>query len=236
MMRLFLVLIFFVLISLIFIWRKRYQRQIKRWKKALALDKHLIVFHELYASVDGFSLSQKARSGQDSIEFVYGEIDFESFIALLSLCELDTNTVFYDLGSGTGKAVLACAMVFNVGKSCGIELFSNLHHCADLQRRRLETLNEYHNKSGIIAFKQGDFLDIPLTDATLIFINSTAFFAELWLQISLHLEQIQPGAIVITTSKALASKQFTTKRRTLVKMSWGIVPAFIQQRSPHDLL
>lgn len=225
-----LTLLFLVSTAFIFIWRKRHNMQIKRWKRTLALDKHHVVFCELYATVNGFTLSQRARRARDSMEFVYGEIDFESFIALMSLCKPDSSTIFYDLGSGTGKAVLACAMVFNVRKSCGIELFDNLYHCAELQRQRLKTFNEYQKKSETIVFEQGNFLDVVFDDATLVFINATTFFAEHWLQISRHLEQVRPGAVVVSTSKALASRQFTTKRITPVKMSWGVVNAFIQQR------
>ena len=68
-----------------------------------------------------------ARQKQDAIEYVYGEIEFLPFIALLSLDKPDSKTVFYDLGSGIGKAVLACAMVYPVHKSVGVELLPELY-------------------------------------------------------------------------------------------------------------
>lgn len=206
------------------------QTKIKRWRKALALDKHYAAYHQLYANVDGFVISKAARVKQDAMEYVYGEIDFEPFIALLSLCNPNSSTVFYDLGSGTGKAVLACSMVFNVKKSCGIELFPSLHQCAELQQQRLAQLPDYRIQAEHIQFKLGNILEEPLRDASLIFINATAFFGETWLAISKHVEQIKPGAFVISTSKALHSNLFKTTAVTQVRMSWGIVNAFIQQR------
>ncbi|MBA3536812.1 MAG: hypothetical protein H0T84_09415 [Tatlockia sp.] len=208
----------------------RQQIILKRWKKALALDKHSPVFQKLYREVNGFTLSRQARKTKDAVEYVYGEIVFEPFIALLSLCNPNSSTVFYDLGSGTGKAVLACAMVFNVNKSCGIELFPSLHQASILQQQRLRGIPEYQTKADSIAFINADFIKTELSNASLIFINSTTFFGESWELISKHLEQIKPGSLVITTSKPLPSAFFITLRKTEVAMSWGIVFAFIQRR------
>lgn len=200
------------------------------WRRSLDVRTHQISFDKLYDQVDGFALSKEARLTGDSPQFVYGEIDFESFIALLSLCNPNANTIFVDLGSGSGKAVLACAMVFNVKKSCGIEWFPSLYQCAISQQAQLLSWPNYTVLRERIFFSQGDLLDYPLTDATLVFINATAFFGEYWADISRHLEQVTPGALVISTSKPLRSNQFETLSITKVLMSWGVVQAFIQKR------
>ncbi|CDZ76045.1 Histone methylation protein DOT1 [Legionella massiliensis] len=227
-----LILIVIVIIVVAFLCNKNSRRKLNiiRWRKALSLNKHAAVFEQLYADVDGFSLSRQERTVSDSPEYVYGEIIFEPFIALLSLCQPNPSTVFYDLGSGTGKAVLACSMVFNVKKSCGIELFPGLHNAATSQQQRLMLKTEYQENGSCIEFKNNDFLQVELTDASLVFINATAFLGEVWLAISKHLEQLKPGALVISTSKPLRSKQFLTIHKTKVAMTWGIVSAFIQQR------
>ena len=204
--------------------------KIKHWYNTLDLNKHHQHYKQLFAAIDGFALSREARINHDAIEYTYGEIDFISFIALLSLTNPSADTVFYDLGSGTGKAVLACAMVFNVQKSCGIELFNLLHDAAVKQRRRLNQLPDYHEKSTTIHLINADFLNTSFSDATLIFINATTFFGDNWIAISKQLEQIKLGAIVITTSKKLRSDVFALKKITTVQMSWGPVNAYIQQR------
>lgn len=215
---------------ILILYRRRQHRPLRRWKNSLALDKHFAVFQQLYANVDGFALSKAERIGNDAFEYVYGEIEFEAYIALLSLGNPNSSTVFYDLGSGTGKAVLACAMVFKVQKSCGIELFSSLHQAAELQKSRLKELPDYFEKAKCIEFKKADILQTHFDDASLIFINATGFFGDSWLGISKCIEQIKPGSLVISTSKALSSELFTCLRVTEVAMSWGIVKAFIQQR------
>ncbi|KTD18023.1 methyltransferase domain-containing protein [Legionella jordanis] len=207
------------------------ERPIKLWHRKLNLDKHFKTYLSLYSNIDGFALSKAARKEiPDSLEYTYGEIKFEPFIALLSLCQPSSSTIFYDLGSGTGRAVIACALVFNVKKSCGIEIFPQLHDCAKQQQQRLSQLGSYQDLAKHIEFKLGNLLETPIEDASLVFINATTFFSDTWLAISKHLEQIKPGALVISTSKSLQSNLFQTVRETRVEMSWGVVKAFIQKR------
>lgn len=207
------------------------KRRIKRWRQELALNQHGAVFRELYKTTDGYGLSRQAREGNDAIEYVYGEIEFETFIALLGLCKPNHDTVFYDLGSGTGKAVLACAMVFPVKKSAGIELFEELYLSAVEHKNLLAALPQYQKAAETIVFDHGNFLKFPLQDANLIFMNSTAFIGDYWLQVSQHLEQqLKPGAIVLSASKALVSDHFVTQHSTQVAMGWGVVTIYMQER------
>ncbi|MDX1836331.1 class I SAM-dependent methyltransferase [Legionella taurinensis] len=206
------------------------RRRLRRWRQTLALHHHAKRFTALYQDVDGFALSRLSRTHQDAMEYVYGEIEFEPFIALLSLCHITPHTVFYDLGSGCGKAIVACAMVYSPGRSCGIELFAPLHQAADELRIRLQAWPEYALKAKRIEFRQADFLEADLRDADLIFINSTAFFGDYWRRISGHLEQLKPGTQVISTSKPLDSAAFYVLKTTVLQMSWGRVTAYLQHR------
>ena len=228
-MILILLLLTALLLSLIFGAKIRRKQVIARWRRALALDKHEAVFQKLYANVNCFMISKEARKEQDAFEYVYGEIEFTSFIALLGLCHPDSSTVFYDLGSGTGKAVLACAMVFSVKKSCGIEFFAPLHQAAEAQQQQLKKITDYTLKSNSIKFYQGNFLSKNFNEASLIFINATAFFGETWSALCERLEQTNAKTVIITTSKALPASGFQLLKVTKVRMSWGFVDAFIHQ-------
>ncbi len=206
-------------------WKKL---QIWRWKNNLNISKHANSFYRITRDINGFALSKQARGQRDAFEYVYGEIEFVPFIALLSLCHPDRETVFYDLGSGTGKAVLACAMVFPVKKICGIELFAALHRVAELQHQRLNWLNGYQETAKKIHFIHANFLETNLDDATLIFINSTGYFGDTWEKINHRLEQLTTSPKVITTSKPLSSSHYQVKHTTRIQMSWGVVNAYIQ--------
>ncbi|MDP3561631.1 MAG: methyltransferase [Legionellaceae bacterium] len=185
---------------------------------------------QISADINGFLLSQQARGHQDAFEYVYGEIEPLSFIALLSLVPIDNKTVFYDLGSGTGKNVIACAMVFPIKKSCGIELFAELHDAALQQRHRLIQVPNYQLIARKIHFIQDNFLNANFNDATLIFINSTGYFGETWEALNQRLDQLDQCCTIITTTKPLIAKKFKLNRMTQVQMSWGIVTSYIHRQ------
>ncbi|AWN72820.1 methyltransferase [Legionella anisa] len=209
---------------------KRKQINVAQWQKSLNLREHAQVFRQIYSGANGFVLSQNARHEYDAMEYAYGEIDFLSFIALLSLTNPNENTVFYDLGSGTGKAVLACSMVFPICKSIGIELFPELYLDACKRLEQLAAMKNYAGQAKKIQFVLGDFLKVNFDDATLVFINSTAFFGPTWEKLCAKLDHLPHLNTVITTSKTLPNTHFTVTTRTKVQMSWGVVFAYIHTR------
>lgn len=219
-----------ILVILVFILGRYYSKRyrVQQWRNALNLNQHEKVFQTLYKDVDGFALSQASRLHTDALEYTYGEIDFPAFIALLSLTKPSRATRFYDLGSGTGKAVLACAMVFDVEYSCGIELFQLLHDTAVKQQERLREFSEYTEMASKIRFIHDDFLNQSWEDATLIFINSTALIGPTWERLNEKFLDQAIHATVITTSKPLSSPGFEIIRVVPVQMSWGVVHAYIQ--------
>ncbi|MDF1758199.1 MAG: hypothetical protein P1U74_07880 [Legionellaceae bacterium] len=205
--------------------------KIKRWMKALSIPKHQAVFEEITESSDGFNLSKQARVDSDAPEYTYGEVVFTPFVALLSLAGPNSNTIFYDLGSGIGKAVFACSMVFNVNKSFGIELFPNLHTAAVSIQNKLAKITEYASIANTIKFINADFLKTDFSDATLIFINATGLFGETWHALNAKLDNLPRGVKIITTSKMLISDKFEILKETKVEMSWGVVTAYIQEKT-----
>ena len=68
-----------------------------------------------YAAVDGYALAREEKAAQraagvfrDGIQ--YGEVSAASFARCLEWVTPTAGEVFYDLGSGTGKAVLTAAV------------------------------------------------------------------------------------------------------------------------------
>jgi SAM-dependent methyltransferase len=222
----------FILIVLLFLHlrSKKDALSISQWQKSLNLQEHLQIFQQLYQKIDGFLLSQRARQRQDRIEYTYGEIEFLPFIALLSLAKPDGETVFYDLGSGVGKAVLACAFVYPVHQSIGVELLPELYLEACNQTKQLAVIQHYDDKAKKITFILGNFLDVDLNDATLIFINATTFVGSLWENINTRLNNLPKLKTVITTSKPLITSNFLLIKSTKIQMSWGVVHAYIHTK------
>lgn len=216
------------IIMLIKPWLKK-KIQLARWLKHYQVNQHENTFDHLYDSLNGFVVSKNARATRDKPELTYGEIDFKSFIALVCGCVPDKNTVFYDLGSGTGKAVIAMAMVFNIKKSCGIECLKPLHEAA------INTKKKWFNEltappASQIEFYNQDFLQSNFNDATLIFINASALFGSIWDELCHQLKKTAAGTTIITTSKSIKDDSFQLFNTQPTMMSWGVVTAYIHKR------
>lgn len=222
------ILILFILLVFSESFWQRFR--IWRWQKHIGLDNHLTILDTVSADINGFQLSRIARADCDALEYVYGEITPQAFVAILTLVKPDSSTVFYDLGSGSGKAVLICAMVFDVKKSCGIELFPNLDQAAKQQQQYLRTFVNYQQAADKITFICGNYLHTSFDDATLIFISATALFGETWKQLNHKLDTLPIDTSVITTTKRLLSKRFKLIQETRAEMSWGVVNVYIHTK------
>ena len=110
---------------------------IYQWKKRYQIDKHLKQIEYLYQNINGYVISKAAREYQPDLEFTYGEVNLESFLALLSLVHPTTEDIFYDLGSGLGKTVIACRLVYELKKCCGICLLYTSPSPRDRQKSRM---------------------------------------------------------------------------------------------------
>ena len=96
-----------------------------------------------FASVDGYELASAEKAAQrragifiDGIQ--YGEIDVTSFSHVLRWMNPQPGENFYDLGSGTGKAVITAAALYPLGSATGIEIQPALHQAALRAKANLE--------------------------------------------------------------------------------------------------
>lgn len=71
-----------------------------------------------------------AYSSDDLQSLIYGEVDYHSFYRVLRKINAPAGSVFYDLGSGTGKAVFVARLTQDFSRCIGIEVLSALHQRA----------------------------------------------------------------------------------------------------------
>lgn len=220
------------IVLLCLLYRKQFLNafNLYQWRKKLKIKTHQKTFDVLYKNVNGFALSKSARQNNDSIELLYGEINFESFIALLSCCEINEQTRFYDLGSGTGKAVIATALVYPIKKAVGIERLETLYNCANQLKQKLIRETRDDSFAQRIEFIYSDFFLCDLEKADLVFINATAFIGDAWTKVASHLQQLKKNSRCISISKKLPAKEFKLELETRVEMSWGIAFAYIHRK------
>lgn len=211
------------------------QRLFKR--TPITFDQQCVqLLNKLYQTINStkLSLSEREQLKADNSSYTYGEILPLSFAGLLEFINPQPHDVFYDLGSGTGKAVLAAALFYDWKKCCGIEFLSTLHQCSEnlLTKlyQQLPTSNYFSDKKLNVSFRQQDFLQSDLSDASVIFISATAFDYYLWQSLEAKLQTIPTGTRIITVTKRLNDTHFEKLTERTLLHNWGISTAFIYQK------
>ncbi|KAJ0407319.1 hypothetical protein ATCC90586_002247 [Pythium insidiosum] len=194
------------------------------------------VFEDVYRGFGheyGKELSKDARERSNNIKssFVYGEILFFPFAEALRLVapQLPEHAIFYDLGSGLGKAVIAASLLHPFDQAIGIEALPPLVACAD---KRLASLRRRHGAATLtdIDFVCGDLLTHKWTDGHVVFCHGTCFNDREWSQISLTAEQLPQGAFFLSTSHVLQSALFEVLHSLPFRMSWGTATLYVHRR------
>jgi SAM-dependent methyltransferase len=221
----YILIICLILFVMIFLrkWLKRLHHR-KKWLQ------HKRIFDNLYHDINGIELSinDRANLKSDFYGLVYGEVDFENFSAMLAITQPKSTDIFYDLGSGTGKAVFCSALLYDLKKCCGIELLPSLYKTSINQLEKFKFLPD--SKASPILFIHGDLLTVDFREATIVFINATSFTAEFWQLISDKLNFLTNGARIIITSKKLNTSSYKLLDAKLYWMSWGWNSVYIYQK------
>jgi SAM-dependent methyltransferase len=205
----------------------------------------------------GKSVSKKEReeTGNKAPTLVYGEITFQALgVALEKIKKVygkpdvgDSGAtgfmqegqrgVFYDLGCGTGKPVVAAAIAHTFDVCYGIEILEGLYSVA------LDVLNAYNTRGKAklnrsmdthVQMMLGSFLNFSVKDwrdADVLYINSTCFDENIMMGLAKLARGLKKGAFVITLTKQLPSDEFAVLEYEMQKMSWGDATLFILQKT-----
>ena len=180
----------------------------------------------------------------------YGEVvlstqDFTSLAEVFSLIKsryggLGTG-VFYDLGSvaviqGSGKGVIAGAVLHQFEECRGIEILPGLHRVSLEMKAKYDSVMPgvitsfpaVFPRVPTVSFFLGSFFNIPFSDACCFFANSTCFSLEMMQQIADV--PLALGTIAITLTKNLPGSQWLVLESFRKKMSWGEATVYIHRR------
>jgi len=174
-----------------------------------------------------------------SSTLTYGELDFTSIGEIFYTIEnrygkIKPGGVFYDLGAGTGKGVIAGALLHNFEKCVGIEVLESLYSISlQIQSEYNSVFSEEDNRELLtnapeVKFLVGDMFEIGWGDADFIFANSTCFDMEMMARIAEC--PVKPGTWALTLTKSLNSPKWRILESIRKNMSWGEATVYIQQR------
>jgi hypothetical protein len=202
-------------------WKEK--RQYKKWLKQLQILKHLQTIEQLFQDNSGHVISCQARLHQPNLALTYGEIDLESFLALMSMTHPSPEDIFYDLGCGLGKTVFACHQVFNLKKCYGIEYLPELIEIAHKKQQALSLpLSQ-------MEFICQDILDINWPSDSILYLNVASFVPDFWQNINQKILQ-NPAKKIITLAKPILNLKHHQIKETKVLTSWGVVPAYVHRK------
>ena len=191
------------------------------------------IFTTLYQDVKGYTLSAQGKKTLGSFDkaFTYGEVTPKAFYEIIKQVE-SKDKIFYDLGSGTGKAVILAALLFDFKKCVGIELIDELWSASEGIRERYEQemLSTFPDKKEKTHFLKGNFLTMNLMEADVVFAHSTCFGEELMKRLAEKLESQKKEGIVITITKILESPVHKLIKTFEVQMGWGRGTVYIYKK------
>ncbi len=147
----------------------------------------------------------------------YGEVGYDSMENIIShfIDYFNEDTIFYDLGCGTGKIVYHVGIKYNVKKSCGIEFSKERCFMANKIKEK------YKIESNNISIINANIVDCDISDATVIYIDNTLFPKNINHKIY---EMIPDECLVITRAKLVSS----ANRSDIIKTNLLTIDAITQ--------
>ncbi|MCS7184163.1 MAG: methyltransferase domain-containing protein, partial [Patescibacteria group bacterium] len=142
---------------------------------------------------------------------------------------INKETIFYDLGSGTGKAVILAALIYEIKKSMGIEYLESLVNASNDALSQIKKIINFNSEN--INFIKGDIFESDFSDGNIIFMNSTCFSDEQLKRLSeLSLNLKQGSKLIVLTKKIEDNQNFQMLSEDQYSFSWGFATVRIYER------
>jgi SAM-dependent methyltransferase len=143
--------------------------------------------NHLYRELTPYSYAESYK--KKDLAATQGEILYDSINKLLASISLGEEDVFFDLGSGTGRVTAQVFLKSPVRQACGIEFIPELHAQSLRIARQIETqLPEFYLKERKLRFIEGNFLETPFSEATVVLMNSVCFSQQTLAQVAVLID------------------------------------------------
>lgn len=176
-----------------------------------AADTFLSLFSDLQSSsAHAISIAESKRRGlprsSETLDLTYGDVSFEAMRRGLEATSPPAHGTFFDLGSGSGRAVIAAALLHELSRCVGVEILQDLHAKASAVARRYDVAMRAalpHHCS--IEMRRGDLFDVKdLDSADIVFVCCVTWDSAIMLRLAHKLAStLHAGAKVLTVGKPL---------------------------------
>lgn len=202
------------------------------------LRSQLALFTDLFAKIEGATVSKSERFLKKllSPEFTYGEIELVHFLTLLRVGSRSKQGVdtFWDLGCGTGKALVAAAMSpLGFKRICGVELLDGLCVAAGEAVNGYCTAVEKQGRDPMRArfsVVKGDIRVVDWLNADVIYAASMCFPDALMKEITERGKALRKGTRIITLKNWNDPATYKILSCCRVRMTWGKTKVYILER------
>lgn len=192
------------------------------------------IFNHLYDDVDGYAISRFARKkiNYRNITHTYGEVLFSTFWDILLRVNPKKNSVFYDLGAGTGKPCIIASLFTAFSKVVGVEILPDIYKTSTEVLDSYKTLLEQRKikLNQLVQFVNADFKDTDIADADVIFINATCFEYETSSSMIKEFLNLKQGVKIITSTYFIDLPGYIHENLGIKMFSWGRALAYISTK------
>lgn len=181
------------------------------------------IIDQIYGEMSGYSMSEKERKffEEQKESPTYGEITRQGIEKLRELSSPTNQDVFYDLGSGIGRACMEIAIFWPVKKVVGIELSKTRFELALQAQKKLAQLNYHLPRNKKLIFKQQNILNADLSDATIIYMCSTCYPDALMQTLVEKFARLRPGVKIFSQKPLPSHAGIKFIGSYTIEMSWS---------------
>lgn len=204
--------------------------------KFLTLEKKQFYFLELFKNVNGYQVSYEDKKKLELFEnkiFTYSEIEFDGFKEILEVIDLPDDYIFFDCGSGIGKALILTSLLSPCKKIIGREKLPGLVEENKVIFSNYVELLKKDIPNVLIPeldLKEDSFLNYNFHEVDLVFANSTCFDDELMNSLIEKLNSISKGSYVVTVTKQIDHSNFECIHKSFYKMNWGSPTVYVYKK------
>lgn len=169
------------------------------------------------------SLAESERLGlprsSETLDLTYGDVEFEALRIGLAAATPPVGGVFVDLGSGSGRAVIAAALLFDLSRCVGIEILEGLHKQSIEAAQRYQKSMEAARQATAIAaveMRCADIFETEAVQADVVFCCCVSWEPPIMFRLAAKLaSELKEGAKVLTVGKPLpAAVELATDKRS----------------------
>jgi SAM-dependent methyltransferase len=198
-----------------------------------------VAYDQLFAAVDGYGIAARGKEhlglGADP-GFTYGEASLPGMEQIIATLGEGARGTFYDLGSGTGKAVILAAMLGAFERCIGIEFVPELHETALSIGREFDAVIRpslpQEKQRVAVEFRNEDVFLADIRDGDVFLAHCCTCFTEEQMQkLQRSLLAIRPGALALMVSRSLPEGPFALAGSFPVQMGWGTATVYVYRRN-----